>query len=50
MFLYENNNKLLGEGGLSNSIGTIKTRQLTATKSNILVPFYTVEVSGGQKV
>jgi len=37
-------------GGLSNFIGTIKDRQLTSTKNNVLVPFYTVEISGGQKV
>ena len=41
---------ILCKGGFSNLIGTIQDRQLTSTKNNILVPFYTVIVSGGQNV
>ncbi len=41
---------ILCKGGFSNLIGTIQDRQLISTKNNILVPFYTVIVSGGQKV
>ena len=37
--------------GFSNLIATIQDRrQLTSTNNNILVPFYTVIVSGGQRV
>ena len=37
-------------GGLSNLIGTIHDRRLSATKRNILVPYYTVGLGDGQKV